>query len=88
MAEFINQAKGRKEQNWVYQNLFFSGQRCTTEIYNTPEDNALMIDAEGCKDPSNTKKITYALEFTVYRPDGSWVYKGWKALYSQSRTQD
>lgn len=80
-GEFIEQAKNRKEHNWTYQNLFFSGQRCTTEIYLEPEDNALLIDAENCKDPTNTDKINYSLEFTIYRPDGSWAYKGWRSHY-------
>jgi hypothetical protein len=82
VSDFIKNAKYRKSGPYTVANIEFSGHRCPSEIIKNPGDNVLLVDAEGCNDPISDSKFKYNLEFTIFRPDGSWVYKGWKTSRS------
>lgn len=75
ISEFIAQSSQRRERNWSIENLYFARTRCVSEIVKDPEENSLLVDAEGCKDPEGDN---YKLEFAIKRPDESSVYKAWK----------
>jgi hypothetical protein len=78
--KYIEQAKYRRENDWSIDQFYFIKRRCPTFSVNNPEDGSLLVDAEGCVEPQNTESVTYQLDFTINRPEGTWVYKGWKVI--------
>jgi 4-amino-4-deoxy-L-arabinose transferase-like glycosyltransferase len=82
-SEFNSKAKRRKDTAWEIDNLIFSRKRCPSTTVNNIKSNTLLIDAENCPDPVNTKEMKYKFEFEINRPDGSTAYKGWKMQRSE-----
>lgn len=81
VKSFIEQSKYRKEKDWSFDRFSFIRKRCPTTMLDSPEENSLMVDTEGCPEPKSNEKIFYQPVFTIERPDNSDAYKGWKVIY-------